>query len=94
MGPRPGKKDMNPKLVFDDLFQLYPNRQKLKAPKVIDWMRLMKFIPVVYQDYHQCLIESYKEIVNIYEISKKKNSKCSGRIRCRRDILGLCFPQT
>ena len=44
------KKNMNPKLVSDDLQQLYPNGQNLTALKVIDWLRLMKFAPSVYRD--------------------------------------------
>ena len=59
---------------FTEMPVLYPNGLKLKAPKVLDMMTLLNFVPAVYQEWYTDIIKTHEKIVADYQ-NKKKNKK-------------------
>ena len=69
------KKTRSAKPVFNDPPLLHPHGVKLKAPKVIDRIKLMQFMPPIYQQNYQDVIRNHKKIVETYKNSQKKKTK-------------------
>ena len=51
---------------------LHPNGRKLKVAKVVDLASLIKFVPPIYHDFCQKIVESHENVVASYK--KKKTS--------------------
>ena len=60
---------------FTEMPVLYPSGLKLKAPKVVDMMTLLSFVPAVYQDWYKKIIQSHKQVVAAYKKQKKNKKK-------------------
>ena len=60
--------------IYSEMPMLYPNGTKLKAPKVLDMMTLMDFVPPIYQQFYKSIIANHQKIVDDHKRKKKNNN--------------------
>ena len=73
LGKRSTKSKVPTEPVFSTPPILHPDGRKLKAPKVLDMITLMSFVPPVHQTYFKDIIDSHQDVLAAY--AKKKKSK-------------------
>ena len=75
LGPKPTPQQPKPTPKFTQPALLYPNGRKLAAPKVVDLMDLMQYVPEVYQGFYKAIIESHKKEVQKYKEQRRKKAR-------------------
>lgn len=75
LGPKPTPRQPKPVPKFVNPPLMYPNGRKLAAPKVMDLMDLLQFVPPAYQSFYTDIIEAHKEEVQKYKAQRSAKNK-------------------